>query len=294
MKKPLMMVMSSGVAVGVGLALIALYSSCGSTHGGANTGSAAFGQFVSNSCSPEGQNGGGSCLSLAAPSSVPADGKTISGFRAQLVDGSGIGLGGVQICFAFENPGVARIIEPTNACGLTDGNGFVSGQFQDGTQNGSFALVATAQAGFGLQARRTISFGGGTGGLAPGAVSQPCATDSDCNSALFCSFNDDLLPWAVAMHAADRRYDNPVLRERGVRVRDMLRRHVPGEHFRIVLPGGACTASAQCGAGFCCDTTGTPANVSELSKSGSYLRTLNCATFLFPQRRAGLSGPSLI
>lgn len=190
MKKPLMMVMSSGVAVGVGLALIALYSSCGSTHGGANTGSAAFGQFVSNSCSPEGQNGGGSCLSLAAPSSVPADGKTVSGFRAQLVDGSGIGLGGVQICFAFENPGVARIIEPTNACGLTDGNGFVSGQFQDGTQNGSFALVATAQAGFGLQARRTISFGGGTGGLAPGAVSQPCATDSDCNSNLFCSFND--------------------------------------------------------------------------------------------------------
>jgi hypothetical protein len=194
MKKPLMMVMSSGVAVGVGLALIALYSSCGSTHGGANTGSAAFGQFVSNSCSPEGQNGGGSCLSLAAPSAVPADGRTISGFRAQLVDGSGVGLGGVKICFAFENPGVARIIEPTNACGLTDGNGFVSGQFQDGTQNGSFALVATAQAGFGLQARRTISFGGGTGGLAPGAVSQPCATDSDCNSALFCSFNTSCFP----------------------------------------------------------------------------------------------------
>jgi hypothetical protein len=190
MKKPLMMVMSSGVAVGVGLALIALYSSCGSTHGGANTGSAAFGQFVSQSCSPEGQSGGGSCLSLAVPNSVPADGKTISGFRAQLVDGSGLPLGGVQICFAFENPGVARIIEPTNSCGLTDGNGLVSGQFQDGTQNGSFALVATAQAGFGLQARRTISFGGGTGGLAPGAVSQPCATDSDCNSNLFCSFND--------------------------------------------------------------------------------------------------------
>jgi hypothetical protein len=199
MKKPLMMVMSSGVAVGVGLALIVLYSSCGSTGGGANTGTAAFGQFVSQSCSPEGNTGGGSCLSLAAPNAVPADGRTISGFRAQLVDGSGNPLGGVKICFAFENPGVARLVEPTNGCGLTDGNGLISGQFQDGTQPGSFQLVATAQAGFGLQARRTISFtnaagGGGGGGLGPGAVSQPCATDTDCNSALFCSFNTTCFP----------------------------------------------------------------------------------------------------
>ncbi len=190
MKKPLMMVMSSGVAVGVGLALIALYSSCGSTGGGANTGTAAFGQFVSPSCSPEGQTGGGSCLSLAAPNAVPADGRTVSGFRAQLVDGSGNPIGGVQICFAFENPGVAIIVEPTNACGLTDGNGLISGQFQDGVNTGSFQLVATAQAGFGLQARRTISFVGGAGPIGPGAVGQPCASDSDCNSALFCSFND--------------------------------------------------------------------------------------------------------
>jgi hypothetical protein len=73
---------------------------------------------------------------------------------------------------------------------LTDGNGFVSGQFQNGVNNGSFALVATAQAGFGLQARRTISFGGGGGPTGPGAVGQPCATDGDCNPALFCSFND--------------------------------------------------------------------------------------------------------
>jgi hypothetical protein len=189
-----MMVMSSGVAVGVGLALIALYSSCGSTGGGANTGTAAFGQFVSQSCSPEGQEGGGSCLSLAAPNAVTADGRSVTGFRAQLVDGSGVGIGGVQICFAFENPGVARIIEPTNGCGLTDGNGIVSGQFQSGVNNGSFALVATAQAGFGLQARRTISFGGGGGPTGPGAVGQPCASDTDCNSALFCSFNDTCFP----------------------------------------------------------------------------------------------------
>jgi len=194
MRKPLMMVMSSGVAVGVGLALIALYSSCGSTNGGANTGSAAFGQFVSQSCSPEGQNGGGSCLSLSAPNAVTADGRSITGFRAQLVDGSGVGIGGVQICFAFENPGVAIIIEPTNACGLTDGNGIVSGQFQNGVNNGSFALVATPQAGFGLQARRTISFGGGGAQVSTGSVGQPCASNSGCNSALFCSFNDSCFP----------------------------------------------------------------------------------------------------
>jgi hypothetical protein len=194
MKKPLVMVMSSGVAVGVGLALIALYSSCGSTGGGTNTGGAAFGQFVSEACSPEGQSGGGSCLTLSAPNAVVADGRTVSAFRARLTDGNGVGIGGVQICFAFENPGVAIIIEPTNSCGLTDGNGFVSGQFQNGVNNGSFALVATAQAGFGLQARRTISFGGGGGPTGPGSVGQPCATDGDCNSALFCSFNDTCFP----------------------------------------------------------------------------------------------------
>ncbi len=190
MRKPLMMVMSSGVAVGVGLALMALYSSCGSTGGGANTGTAAFGQFVSQSCSPEGQAGGGSCLSLSAPNSVPADGKTISGFRAQLVDGSGVGIGGVQICFAFEDPAVARFTEPKDGCGLTDENGIISGHFQDGTNPGSFTLVATAQAGFGLQARRGISFTSGGPPLGPGVVSSPCASDSDCNPALFCSFND--------------------------------------------------------------------------------------------------------
>jgi hypothetical protein len=195
MRKPLMMVMSSGVAVGVGLALIALYSSCGSTGGGANTGNAAFGQFVSQSCSPEGQTGGGSCLSLSAPNAVTADGRSVTGFRAQLVDGSGVGIGGVQICFAFENSSAGIIIEPTNSCGLTDGNGIVSGQFQNGVNSGSFTLVATPQAGFGLQARRAISFGGGAGfPVGPGGVTQPCATDSDCNSALFCSFNDSCFP----------------------------------------------------------------------------------------------------
>lgn len=174
-------------AVGLGVGLMAFYSSCGSTGGGVNF-AAAFGQFISQSCSPEGPNGGGNCLSLAAPNTVPADGVTISGFRAQLVDGSGAPLPGVRICFAFENPSVATFIEPTNGCGLTDGNGIVSGQFRSGTIPGSFALVATAPAGFGLQERRTISFGGTA--IAPGNVGAPCASDTDCSDALFCTFND--------------------------------------------------------------------------------------------------------
>lgn len=175
--------------VGFGVGLMAFYSSCGNTGGGVNL-AAAFGQFVSQSCSPEGPNGGGNCLSLAAPNAVPADGTTISGFRAQLVDGSGVPLPGVRICFAFENPAVATITEPTNACGLTDGNGLVSGQFRSGTNTGSFALVATAPAGFGLQTRRTILFVPSGTVVQDGNVGAPCASDTDCNAALFCSFND--------------------------------------------------------------------------------------------------------
>jgi len=194
MRKPFGVLLPLG-AVGLGLGLVAFYSSCGNTGGGgASTSQAAFGQFVSQSCNEAPTGGGGSCLSLSAPNSVPADGRTISGFRAQLVDGSGNGLGGVQICFAFDDPAVARFTEPKDGCGLTDGNGLLSGQFQDGTNPGSFTLVATAQAGFGLQARRTITFTSGGPPLGPGVVSSPCASDSDCNPALFCSFNDTCFP----------------------------------------------------------------------------------------------------
>lgn len=181
-------------AVGLGAGLIAFYSSCGNTGGGVNL-AAAFGQFISQSCSPEGPNGGGNCLSLAAQNSISANGQSIGGFRAQLVDGSSVPLPGVRICFAFENPSVATILEPTNACGLTDGNGLVSGQFRAGTLAGSFQLVATAPAGFGLQARRTISFVGAPGVTQnPGNVNSPCASSADCNSNLFCSFNDTCFP----------------------------------------------------------------------------------------------------
>lgn len=189
MRKSLSVILPLG-AFGLGLGLIAFYSSCGSTGGSGVNSSAAFGQFVSQSCSPENPTGGGSCLSLSAPNAVPANGTTISGFRAQLVDGSGSPLPGVRICFAFENPLVATIVEPTNACGLTDGNGLISGQFRDGTISGSFQLVATAPAGFGLQARRTISFTGTGVPTSPGVVGTSCATDADCNVSLFCSFND--------------------------------------------------------------------------------------------------------
>jgi hypothetical protein len=263
MKKPLVMVMSSGVAVGVGLALIALYSSCGSTSGGAKTGTAAFGQFISNSCSPEagsgpfnGSTGGGDCLSLGAPSTVPADGSTISGFRAQLVDGSGNPVEGVEICFAFENPGVARIIEPTNACGLTDLNGLVSGQFQDGTQNGSFQLVATAQAGFGLQARRTISFLGGTGGLAPGARTQPCASDGNCNSALFCSFNTTCFPGPSVCTQKISDTHTPCCANEECASGTCAGGKCQASTSGSVPVGGACTTSPECQTNCCANTTG--------------------------------------
>ena len=261
MKKPLMMVMSSGVAVGVGLALIALYSSCGSTHGGANTGSVAFGQFISNSCSPaaasgtfNGSTGGGNCLSLGAPSTVPADGKTISGFRAQLVDPNGNALSGVQICFAFEDPGVAIITEPTDGCALTDSDGLVSGQFQDGVNPGSFQLVATAQAGFGLQARRTIDFLSPNGqpvNIGPGAVGQPCGSDSDCNSNLFCSFNDSCFrgPSQCSQKISSGACCANVECASGTCADGVCQSTSSGS-----LPnGGSCTTSTECSSG-CCDS----------------------------------------
>jgi hypothetical protein len=188
MRKPIV-VLSSGALVGAALAVVAFYSSCGTT-GGGNDPVAATSQFVSQSCAPAGPFGGGSCLSLQTPNAVPADGATVSGFRARLVDGSGAPVSGVQICFAFENPLVATIVEPTNACGLTDGDGRISGQFRDGVNTGSFALVATPQAGFALQIRRTISF------VAPDQ--QPsggggCTLGGDCPSGE-CTSNPSVCP----------------------------------------------------------------------------------------------------
>src|ERR1044071_9449394 len=224
MRTKLIVVLSFGAA----LAFVAFYSSCGST-GGGNDPVAATSQFVSQSCGPAGPFGGGSCLSLTTPNSITADGQSIGGFRARLVDGSGSPLPGVQICFAFENPGVATIIEPTNGCGLTDQNGLISGQFRAGSNTGSFALVATPQAGFALQIRRTISFGagpsrpsGGAGctegadcgsgecsassqvcgvGLGPcclGAAGDPCLSSNECASDLTCFHNTCSSPEATA------------------------------------------------------------------------------------------------
>src|SRR5438552_5439766 len=177
MKKTLVF-LSCGSAVGLGLAMIVLYSSCGSTDSDLNP-NAALGQFFNQSCAPN----GGACLTLTAPNSVPADGTTISGFRARLVDGSGVPVTGQEICFAFEDPGVAVITEPTDACGLTDANGAVSGQFRDGLNTGSFQLVANAPAGFGLRARKTVKFGAaGT----PPSGGGGCQSASDCPNSGFC------------------------------------------------------------------------------------------------------------
>jgi hypothetical protein len=198
-------------AVALGLAMIALYSSCGSTDSDVSP-TEALGQFFNQSCAS-----GGTCLTLTAPNSVPADGTTVSGFRARLVDGSGVPIAGQEICFAFEDPGVAVITEPTDACGLTDANGGVSGQFRDGNNTGSFQLVANAPGGFGLRARKTVKFTGagtvpsggggcnlstdcpssecssnsaicgGTGGCCLGGSGAQCTTDTQCASSLVCT-----------------------------------------------------------------------------------------------------------
>jgi hypothetical protein len=177
---------------GLGLAMIAVYSSCGGTGGGADPSKAAL-QVVNPSCSPAGPNqAGGNCLVLFAPNSVPADGSTISGFRATLFGGDGAPIPNVQICFRFEDAGVATITEPTDGCGLTDANGNVSGQFQSGGQDGSFQLIAESPPGFNLQARKTISF---QTTFRPGQVPPglPCSTSSDCTSSE-CSANASVCP----------------------------------------------------------------------------------------------------
>lgn len=269
--------------VGFGVGLMAFYSSCGNTGGGVNL-AAAFGQFVSQSCSPEGPNGGGNCLSLAAPNAVPADGTTISGFRAQLVDGSGVPLPGVRICFAFENPAVATITEPTNACGLTDGNGLVSGQFRSGTNTGSFALVATAPAGFGLQTRRTILFVPSGTVVQDGNVGAPCASDTDCNAALFCSFNDTCYGGASVCTSkggtgACCTDDSECLTSCDPDTNTCAAGAATPTPVPTPVPaGGACNSQGDCAAGLFCssgDCGGVPApNICSAKKA-----TGSCCTF---------------
>jgi Big-like domain-containing protein len=181
MRKQLVVLLSSTAAVCLGLGAIAFYSSCSSTDSDLDP-SAALGQFFNQSCAPN----GGACLTLTTPNSVPADGTTISGFRARLVDGSGVPIANQEICFAFEDPGVATLTEPTDGCGLTDANGGISGQFRSGINSGSFQLVASAPSGFGLRSSRTISFTGA--GTAPSGGGG-CQTASDCGVNGQCSSN---------------------------------------------------------------------------------------------------------
>ena len=191
MRRSGVVVYTSVATVAVGLASIAIYSSCGNTGGGVNP-AAALAQFVSPSCTPAGN----ACLTMTVPNTVPADGTTLSGFRASLVDGSGAPLPGVQICFHFEDPDVATIVEPTDLCGLVDSNGFVSGQFRDGVRTGSFQLVADVGAGFALETRRTISFLQSANPIGPGNPGSPCSTtraDGGCAFG-FCSFQDACHP----------------------------------------------------------------------------------------------------
>lgn len=214
-----------------GLAVMAGYSSCGGTGGGVNP-FEAFQQFVSQSCSPAGPNGGGNCLTLSVTSTVPADGVSTGSFRTQLVDGSGNPLPGVQICYAFENPLVATILEPTNACGLTDQNGRISGRFRAGVNPGSFALVATAPAGFSLQIRRTVRFTESGNPVLPGNVGSPCGQSGDaaCTAGSFCTNNDRCFSQLSTCQT-------------------------PG------LTGACCNISSECASGSCDFNTGTCSSV---------------------------------
>src|ERR1051326_5013133 len=251
-------------AVALGLAMIALYSSCGSTDSDVSP-TEALGQFFNQSCS------GGTCLTLTAPNAVPADGVTVSGFRARLVDASGSPIAGQQLCFAFENPGVGVITEPTNACGLTDGNGGLSGQFRSGNNTGSFQLVANAPGGFGLRASKTISFGtpgtppsggggcqlpsdcpsgacssntsicGGTGACCLGGSGAPCSGDATCASTLVCTL-------------------------RGPGGAPSTPTPAPSATPTLVPPGGLCAASGACNpAANCCCSTPAPSTCTTIA-----------------------------
>jgi len=270
-KKPIV-VLSSGVLVGAALAVVAFYSSCGST-GGGNDPIAATSQFVSQSCAPAGPFGGGPCLSLQTQVSIPADGASIGGFKARLIDGSGTPLPGVQICFAFENPAVATIIEPTNACGLTDQNGLVSGQFRAGSNPGSFALVATPQAGFALQIRRTIHFSSAGDGGGGGAGGTGCTTGSDCPSGQ-CSSNaavcgDGLGACCLSASGDPCGSDAECASSLecnggtcGVEATPVPTAVVTAVPIPTATPaqtnGTACTANAQCQSSCCCATAVAP------------------------------------
>lgn len=255
-------VVAWGALVAGGLSALVSYSSCGGTGGGVNS-LAAFQQFVSQSCSPAGPNGGGNCLTLSVPNAVPADGQTVSGFRAKLIDGSGAPLPGVQICFAFENPFVATIFEPTNACGLTDQNGLISGQFRDGTVSGSFALQATAPAGFALQTRKTISFEGTT--IIPGSDGSPCGSPRDraCATGLFCTTGNDgcfgNLPTCQAPQGGGACCSVGSDCANGCNFDTGRCNSTPGS----IGVGGSCTVTADCQSGLFCGSGGGIGNAGQ-------------------------------
>ena len=169
MRKTIVALLLLGAVGGLAVTFV----SCGGTGGG--IGDVATGnQFVSTSCNP----GGSGCLTLSAVKSITADGKSVGGFRATLNDGSGGPITNIDLCFRFEDPNVATILEPTDSCGLTGPNGRVSGQFRAGTQSGSFQLICDAPPAFNLEARRTIRF----------LDQDECNTaPSDCPTNQFCA-----------------------------------------------------------------------------------------------------------
>ena len=169
-----------------------------------------------------------------------------------LVDASGSPIAGQQICFAFENPGVATITEPTNACGLTDANGNISGQFRSGSNTGSFALVATAPAGFNLRSSRTISFvspgspvpagGGGCNSAADCPAGSQCSASPECGAGPCClGVNNDPC-------TSNAQCSSPFVCSNGSCINPLPTSTPAVAPTPTALPAGsACTTNTECG-----------------------------------------------
>ena len=124
---------------------------CGGTGGGLGAGGSGA-QAVNTSCNPD-----SSCLTLSIQDrTLAADNADQTTFQATLRDGSGNFVEGVSVCFRMEDPGMATIFEPADACGLTNAGGVVSGSLRAQQRSGSSFLIATAT---GLESREKIVFG---------------------------------------------------------------------------------------------------------------------------------------
>ena len=166
--------------IGVWLAAVALLVASGTTGflscGNTSDHAPDFGDtLASRSCAPD-----SSCLELRAPIVQIVD--TVNRFSADLTDGSGNPVSGVEVCFSVED-NAADIVEPVDGCGLTDSTGHISGSMRP-TIPGSFHLIATPSSGFGLINRLLLRFD--TESDQGGDIGDSCSNDDQCQPDLFC------------------------------------------------------------------------------------------------------------